>query len=235
MKKILQTILILAGLNMSAQVGVGTLSPNPSAMMDIQSIDKGILITRINLNDPNSLLPITGNGEESLLVYNINDTKLMPKGYYYWQNQKWTRLANYNDVSNIINNTDYTTIVKANETVTTLLDVGGGNYEYTNEAGVKTTINVTSSIVNNLPQLFTNNAFLTQLTNVINQTHGVVHYDGNVFTYIDNNGNSQTINFSTIVKANETVTTLLDVGGGNYEYTNEAGVKTTINVTSSIV
>ncbi|POR20782.1 hypothetical protein BWK57_12415 [Flavobacterium columnare] len=235
LKRILKTILFFAGLNISAQVGVGTLTPNPSAMMEIKSNDKGLLITRVTLTDPNSLLPITGTGEESLLVYNTNDTKLMTKGYYYWDNKKWTRLANYNDVSNLINNTNYTAIVKANETVTTLVDIGGGKYEYTNEKGVKTIINITSSIVNNLSQLFTNNAFLTQLTNVINQTSGIVHYDGDNFTFIDKNGTNQTINFSTIVKANETVTTLVDIGGGKYEYTNEKGVKTIINITSSIV
>ncbi|MFK7102236.1 hypothetical protein V3471_14800, partial [Flavobacterium oreochromis] len=56
---------------------------------------------------------------------------------------------------------------------------------------------------------------------------------GNVFTYIDNNGNSQTINFSTIVKANETVTTLSqDLTSGTISYINEKGIDQKANIKS---
>ncbi|MFY0483962.1 beta strand repeat-containing protein, partial [Flavobacterium sp. PLA-1-15] len=52
----------------------------------------------------------------------------------------------------------------------------------------------------------------------------------NQFTYIDNSGNIQNINFEQIVQANETITTLTDNGNGTFTYTNEAGVPVTINL-----
>src|SRR5690606_27008261 len=59
---------------------------------------------------------------------------------------------------------------------------------------------------------------------------GNVSYDGDTFTYIDENGTSQTINFEELVQANETVTTLVNNGDGTYTYTNEAGDTVTIDL-----
>lgn len=49
MRKIALTTLFVSS-NMFGQVGIGTTQPNPSAVLDIQSTNKGVLIPRVELN-----------------------------------------------------------------------------------------------------------------------------------------------------------------------------------------
>ncbi|MGJ1478011.1 beta strand repeat-containing protein, partial [Sphingobacterium spiritivorum] len=55
------------------------------------------------------------------------------------------------------------------------------------------------------------------------------YYDGSNFTYLDDNGTTQTINISNIVKANETVTTLVKNANGTYTYKNEKQQEVTLD------
>ena len=66
----------------------------------------------------------------------------------------------------------------------------------------------------------------------LDNTGGNVTYNPitNQFTYIDNDGNVQVINFEEIVQNNETITTFVDNGDGTVTYTNEAGVAVTVNM-----
>src|SRR5690606_44753 len=77
------------------------------------------------------------------------------------------------------------------------------------------------------------NQLVENLTNTT--VGGNVYYDGDTFTYIDENGTSQTINFEELVQANETVTTLVNNGDGTYTYTNEAGATVTIDVPADVI
>lgn len=43
-----------------AQVGIGTTSPDPNSILDIQSNDKGLLIPRIFISDVNNYAPLSG-------------------------------------------------------------------------------------------------------------------------------------------------------------------------------
>jgi hypothetical protein len=63
---------------------------------------------------------------------------------------------------------------------------------------------------------------------------GNVTYISNTetFTYIDDNGDVQVINFEDIVADNETVTTIVDNGNGTFTYTNEAGTQVTISTSA---
>ncbi|HET8884853.1 MAG TPA: hypothetical protein VFM70_00720 [Salinimicrobium sp.] len=70
-----------------AQIGIGTTNPKSETLLDIESEDgeKGVLIPRVNLQDLNTLDPITsstGTAAESLLVYNRNTTT--GPGFFYW-------------------------------------------------------------------------------------------------------------------------------------------------------
>src|SRR5690606_28325207 len=82
-----------------------------------------------------------------------------------------------------------------------------------------------------------NTEVLNQLVeNLTNTTvGGNVYYDGDTFTYIDENGTSQTINFEELVQANETVTTLVNNNDGNYTYTSEDGTVTVVDVPASVI
>ncbi|KQC31983.1 hypothetical protein AAU57_00585 [Nonlabens sp. YIK11] len=81
-----------------AQVGIGTNAPNSASLLDINAAggDKGIMIPRVSLTDLNSQAPIVGAIEESLLVYNTNESN--EKGFYYWSGNRWEKLTTQNDV-----------------------------------------------------------------------------------------------------------------------------------------
>lgn len=56
--------------------------PHSSAMLDISSSNKGVLVPRVALTGLNDVTTIP-NPASSLLVYN-NSSITIPKGYYYW-------------------------------------------------------------------------------------------------------------------------------------------------------
>ena len=83
------------------QKGIGTVNPNPSAALDIVSVDKGVLLPRVALTDATSLSPITGTASTStngLIIYNTSSSTasgLFGEGYYYWSggsSGQWTPL-----------------------------------------------------------------------------------------------------------------------------------------------
>ena len=66
---------------------------------------------------------------------------------------------------------------------------------------------------------------------------GNINYDGNSFTYIDENGQMVSLDMTTIIQGNETVTTLVKdpLNNGKYTYTNEAGAAVIIDVQTDVV
>ncbi|MDW8303118.1 MAG: hypothetical protein RML38_11710, partial [Bacteroidia bacterium] len=78
-------------------VGIGTATPNASAMLDITATNRGLLIPRVNLTATNNNAPIGAGVATSLLVYNqatsgAGATAVTP-GYYYWDGTQWVRLT----------------------------------------------------------------------------------------------------------------------------------------------
>src|SRR5690606_31679658 len=82
-----------------------------------------------------------------------------------------------------------------------------------------------------------NTEVIEQLITVLGDTYvgGNVYYDGDQFTYVDESGETHTINFEDIVQADEPVTTLEVLGEGQYLYTSEDGTETTINVAQDVI
>lgn len=85
-----------------SQVGVGTTTPAPGSMLDIESTDKGLLIPRVALNSTNNTAPITPAPSLGLLVFNTatsgTGATAVSEGFYYWDGSQWVRLqtsANY--------------------------------------------------------------------------------------------------------------------------------------------
>ena len=95
--RIFLIITLICTAALKAQVGIGTSTPNSATIMDITSIngDKGIMITRVDIPNLNNQSPITGNVEESLLVYNTNE--VTGKGFYYWAGTNWEKLVTSDD------------------------------------------------------------------------------------------------------------------------------------------
>jgi len=74
-------------------------NPQEGHILDIQSQDKGILIPRVDLVNPDFLKAPVDGAVESTLVYNIGTSS--DKGFYYWDGTKWQRLVAQEDVSPI--------------------------------------------------------------------------------------------------------------------------------------
>jgi hypothetical protein len=83
--KFLQACLMLAFFSASAQqnVGIGTLTPNAKAMLEVQSTDKGFLMPRMTTAQRNAIAP-SGTGIAGLMVYDTNDSL-----FYYWNGAAW--------------------------------------------------------------------------------------------------------------------------------------------------
>lgn len=91
-----------------AQVGVGTMTPDNSAQLDVTATNKGMLVPRLSLIETTNQSPVTGVIANSLLVYNVATANDVTPGFYYWQTNKWVRLIGQSDP------------VVFNETLTTL-------------------------------------------------------------------------------------------------------------------
>jgi len=77
-----------------SQIAINTsgASADPSAMLDVNATDKGLLIPRVSLNSlSDSLLPVN-NPATGLIVYNTGEN--MTPGIYMWNGQKWASLVN---------------------------------------------------------------------------------------------------------------------------------------------
>jgi hypothetical protein len=66
-------------------VGIGTTSPDVSAVLDIQSVDKGLLIPRLTLHQRNAI----SNPANGLMVYQTNE----PSGFYFYNGKNWAPLS----------------------------------------------------------------------------------------------------------------------------------------------
>jgi hypothetical protein len=99
MKKclLLMSLFLLFVLKSNGQMGIGTTSPDSSAMLDVTSANKGFLPPRIALTATNVAAPVK-NPAEGLLIYNTatngtGSSKVTP-GYYYWNGTQWQAVVN---------------------------------------------------------------------------------------------------------------------------------------------
>ncbi|MEI6866296.1 MAG: hypothetical protein V5787_09700, partial [Flavicella sp.] len=200
-----------------SQVGIGTNSPNESAMLDIVSSDQGVLIPQIALTSLLDSKAISNGNVESLLVYNTSTTGDVTPGYYYWYVNSWKRIM-VSDEINLPSNTvvwdvtnneftyvddsgvwqiiDIQELVEFEETLTTLVvNDTTATLDYKDEGGETTEISldtlVISGVVNNANTIFNDSLVTVEISNLISND-----------TIITNE-------IIKIVKAEETLTTLV--------------------------
>jgi hypothetical protein len=97
MKLLPLTLIILMSLAITAKgqnIGFNDDNSNPkaSAMVDVFSTTKGLLIPRIALTSTATAAPVT-SPETSLLSYNTATAGDVIPGYYYWNGIKWVHLT----------------------------------------------------------------------------------------------------------------------------------------------
>lgn len=102
--KLLTIVLLLLATCTFAQTGIGTITPNASAKLDVYSDNKGFLPPRVTLTSAtdNTTVP---NAAEGLLVYNKGSVGLQA-GYYYWNGANWATIATATSAGNGVTSMD---------------------------------------------------------------------------------------------------------------------------------
>ena len=84
MKRIILIVFILFTAICSAQVGIGTTSPDSSSVLDITATDAGLLVPRMTETQRDEITsPATG-----LIIYQTDATT----GFYFYNSTAWTKL-----------------------------------------------------------------------------------------------------------------------------------------------
>ncbi len=129
-KNIVMSVLFLLAYStntITAQVLISSSSgsPDASAMLDVISSDKGMLIPRVDLDDVLTKAPVT-DPATGLLVYNDGGDE--PDGFYYWDGTKWVILVT-NDGQEVNNfqdtNQEPSGLIQCSNSRTWSADAGG--------------------------------------------------------------------------------------------------------------
>jgi len=95
MKKLITSLLLLAGLGASAQVKVGdnvtTLAPG--SLFEMESTNKGLLLPRVALTNTTAILPVLGTHAQAtgMAVYNTATAGDVTPGIYSNDGTKWVK------------------------------------------------------------------------------------------------------------------------------------------------
>ncbi len=96
-KLLISVLIIFSFLDIFSQGGVGInntgVSPNNSAMLDVVSSNKGLLIPRVALTSTTDATTITSGNVLSLLVFNSATAADVVPGYYYWDGTVWKTIG----------------------------------------------------------------------------------------------------------------------------------------------
>ncbi|KPE51203.1 hypothetical protein [Chryseobacterium indologenes] len=108
---------MILSLDMKGQVGIGTVTPDPSSVLDLSSSDKGLLIPRVNLSSINdtSVIPVTV-ADQGILIYNLTDAGTAPDNvrkdtFYIWTGTKWEGIGEISDIRQEIADNNTTQLV----------------------------------------------------------------------------------------------------------------------------
>ncbi|WP_298955290.1 hypothetical protein [uncultured Nonlabens sp.] len=86
--------LLLLGTTMNAQVGIGTATPNPDSLLDLDTSTTmgGLLLPRAALSATNNTAPLS-NHVAGMVIYNTATAGDVTPGYYYNDGSQWLRIA----------------------------------------------------------------------------------------------------------------------------------------------
>ncbi|WP_211245515.1 autotransporter outer membrane beta-barrel domain-containing protein, partial [Sphingobacterium alkalisoli] len=212
--------------------------PNPNAVLDLSSMQRGVLFPRVELTAVINPAPLTEH-VAGMMVYNTSTQNDVMPAIYYNDGTKWVFVGamqgsnvSYDPATYVITYVDsggnpqtinLVQAIKGNETKTLLIKESEGRYVFYNEASIDETGNpiTGAGVVIDIPA-----SVINQFEEIVNG--GPVTVNGNTYTsieeYIEN-----------IVAANETNTTLVDNNDGTYTYTSEDGTVTVVDVPASVI
>lgn len=152
-------------------VGIGTTTPDNSAILDLFSTNQGLLIPR---NNTSGITTITAPSD-GLILYNTDD-----KCYWFWNNSAWKRLCDTDSLLTMINNLGdtigfiYDSLAVHNNNISNLTTIVNNHSDsldwiYDSLAVHNTNIfNNTSNINNLYDSVDVINNSITNLTTIIN-------------------------------------------------------------------
>jgi hypothetical protein len=121
--KLLYILAFVIGITAKAQVGIGTLTPDTSTILDLVSSNKGMLIPRVQLSGTNdtttvSVASSTASPDQGMLVYNLLNAGISPDNvlqdtFYIWTGTAWEAIGEVADTRTEINNRNTTQILFA--------------------------------------------------------------------------------------------------------------------------
>ncbi|MGB1119852.1 MAG: hypothetical protein ACPGYR_05095 [Chitinophagales bacterium] len=115
-------VLVCSSVTLFAQdnVGIGTLTPNPNAALDIESNDKGLLIPRLDPAQRAAIQLGLGAAETGLLVFDPVDEL-----FYYWDNTQavWVPFSDDQNIDSVVLNADTTLTVYIENGASATVDV----------------------------------------------------------------------------------------------------------------
>lgn len=122
---------------LSKKIGDKPTLINASAALEVESTNKGVLISRIALTGTSDTSTIANGNVTSMLVYNTATVADITPGYYYWNGTKWNRVVASDNMPALVANSETTTTLAQNTTT--------GVITYTNEDATVATANVVSA------------------------------------------------------------------------------------------
>jgi hypothetical protein len=152
MKRVFFSSLLILTFHLNAQVGIGTNTPDNSAMLEVNSTNRGFLTPRMTLVQRNAIT----TPQSGLLIYQTDGLK----GFYLYGGSSWIRLAqeSFGDVKSGIQTTDHEGWV--------LLD----GRAFSALSASQQTVAVSLGLSGNIPNA--SNAFLVQDAQVLGSVNG---------------------------------------------------------------
>lgn len=100
MRIFIYIIFLFLSVQVGAQVGIGTTSPDSSSILELNSSNRGFLMPRITLLSLTDVVTIP-SPTEGLIVYNLSSSCGIQSGIHVFDGGKWNRIAYA--VSNLYN------------------------------------------------------------------------------------------------------------------------------------
>lgn len=143
---LLVLLLVVSGLNMllAQNVGIsssGVSSPDPSAVLDVSSTDKGMLIPRVALDSTTDITTIPSPAV-SLLVYNVATTSDVIPGFYFYNGSEWVVIGGGLNTDNQTLSLDADTLfISGGNSVILTDNINDPDFDPTNEFNQSLTLN----------------------------------------------------------------------------------------------